>query len=422
MNSFSKTLPTLLVLLLGACENKSAIPQTIAPKAASIPAEVKSESIAVDDQKLVAKQSATAELTKKEQFSDDSNAFTCPAGSLLIPGGIFFVGNAAKTYEQEENPRFSTAVSSFCADITEVTAAAYEKCVASGACSPSRGKNRTCNSVAKGRGDHPINCIDFKQAEAVCESRTMRLPTEIEWEYLGRGGSRMLRYPWGNEHPEGRNCWKNNRSCKVASFAPDHFGLYDVVGNVWEWTSSYFAPYPWPAAEGRHRIFRGASWSRRFEKWLRPNLRNRLKESGSGSHLGVRCVSDGPEACHYGQDDQGDCLFGVEQVQCLGTLNWNGARCAPPDAKKCPSGAQLLPGRGCVKPKVKGRLSQKLDLSGISTQRSPSFDEDCASHTPKKPRAYRLSGGGHLGRNEIGRQRGCKNRDVGVGWNSACCP
>ncbi|MCH2110023.1 MAG: formylglycine-generating enzyme family protein, partial [Polyangiaceae bacterium] len=131
------------------------------------------------------------------EASPAQRPWECPAGSIAIKGGSFLVGNQKRTYEEEENPRFKTRLPDFCADKTEVTTELYEACVAEGACSPSRGTNLTCNTVAKGRGQHPINCIDWEQASSVCQWRDMRLPTEVEWEYLARGGSQMLKYPWG---------------------------------------------------------------------------------------------------------------------------------------------------------------------------------------------------------------------------------
>jgi hypothetical protein len=53
---------------------------------------------------------------------------------------------------------------------------------------------------------------------------------------------------------------------------------------------------------------------------------------------------------------------------------------------------------------------------------SPEFDADCRANQPVRPRAFRFSGGSHAARNVVSRAAGCKNRDVGVGWNSACCP
>jgi len=346
----------------------------------------------------------------------------CPAGMAHVPGGSFWVGRATATFEEEENPRFRTALPAFCADVYEVSAKRFEDCVAAGSCSPVTLSNLTCNAVAKGRGDHPANCVDHAQASAFCRASGARLPTEIEWEYLARGGSAMLDYPWGEAEPDGHACWKENRSCAVGSYPAGAFGLYDVVGNVWEWTDSWFGAYPWPNPDGRHRVYRGGSWSRRFEKWMQPTLRNRAPPKETGSHLGFRCVRDLPSAaCPYGRDESG-CRFNVEGAECLGRKVWNGARCAVRDAPRCADGSREVPGRGCVWNHQPPLVAGELDLSAVRRSRSPKFDVDCRTNQPERPTAYRLEGGEHLARNAVAQQGGCKNRDVGVGWNSVCCP
>lgn len=341
-----------------------------------------------------------------------------------VPGGAFWVGTEREVYDREENPRFKTQVAGFCADFHEVSTAEFENCVESGKCPPLTRQNKTCNTLAKGRGDHPINCIDFEQATRVCAARGARLPTEIEWEYMARGGAEMRDYPWGAAHPDGRTCWKHAGTCERGSYAAGAFGLHDVVGNVWEWTSSFWGRYPWPAAEGNKRVYRGGSWSRRFEKWLRPSLRNRLDESGSGSHLGARCVMTPDDVvCPYGKTENGDCRYGIDEVMCLDGQKWNGLRCADPDdAAACAPGTKEVEGHGCVRQRVRGPVNQKLDTEDVTRSRSPQFDGDCESNYPGRPKAYRLVGGGHLARNAVGSNWGCKNRDVGVGFNSACCP
>ncbi len=350
---------------------------------------------------------------------------SCPEGMTRVPGGQFWVGTERETYNREENPRFRTTLPSFCADIYEVTAKEYERCVAKGKCSPSHARYKTCNTVDKGRGEHPINCIDHGQARAYCEFKDARLPTEIEWEYMARGGSEMRKYPWGDGPVDGNTCWKSHQSCEVGSYTEGAFGLHDVVGNVWEWTDSWFGRYPWPNEEGRHKVYRGGSWSRRFDKWMRAGLRNRLDPEKHGSHLGVRCVADWPAAkCPYGKDPETDrCRFGIDEVSCLDGKKWNGVRCAAPgDDRRCPPGAEEVAGHGCVRERIRGPIKTKLDTASVVRQRSPQFDADCENNAPGRPHAYRLTGGGHLARNAVGKKLGCKNRDVGVGWNSACCP
>jgi sulfatase modifying factor 1 len=113
-------------------------------------------------------------------------------------------------------------------------------------------------SDARTRGDHPVTHVSRDDAERYCEWAGVRLPTEAEWEYAARGGLEGQRYPWGDElHPLGEhrcNIWQGEfpthntvedgwaGTCPVDAFAPNGFGLYNVAGNVWEWTADPFDP------------------------------------------------------------------------------------------------------------------------------------------------------------------------------------
>ncbi len=363
-------------------------------------------------------------LAKQGAVAGSRETLACPDTMRPVPGGKFTVGTLREVFDKEENPQFTTQVASFCADTYEVSAKEFEQCVSKGKCKAAESRNKTCNTVKKGRGHHPINCITHQQAVSVCALRDARLPTEIEWEYMARGGAEMRKFPWGTASPDDNTCWKHPGSCKRGAFTEGAFGLHDVVGNVWEWTDSWFGRYPWPLRQGRHKVFRGGSWSRRFEKWMRPTLRNRVDPKKFGSHLGVRCVSRPADVfCPYGKDDEGLCRAGVEQVKCLQKLTWNGVRCAPVgDNARCGPGTKEEKGFGCVRTQVLGKVEHKLDTQGVTRARSPQFDADCVQNTPGRPHAYRFSGGGHLARNVVGKSMGCKNRDVGVGFNSSCCP
>ena len=84
----------------------------------------------------------------------------------------------------------------------------------------------------------------------------------------------------------------------------------------------------------------------------------------------------------------------------------------------------IAPGYGCV---LEGEISAEgedveAEAKKVQRTRSPEFDDDCSTNSRDRPHAFRYAGGTHPARNLVGKRDGCKNRDVGVGWNSACCP
>ncbi|MCC6216935.1 MAG: SUMF1/EgtB/PvdO family nonheme iron enzyme [Polyangiaceae bacterium] len=335
------------------------------------------------------------------------------------------MGSPLSSGAAEESPSFVTRVAPFCLDRTEVTLRAYRACQASGACSAASRAGRFCNERLGGREEHPVNCVTWHQAAAYCEHVGRRLPAETEWEFAGRGGERGLEYPWGNEPPDGRTCWKHvGGTCAVGEYPAGAFDLLDLGGNVWEWTADWFGAYPWEPTDGHARSYRGGSWSRRFEKWMRPRLRNRSAPDDFGSHLGFRCALTLPGVeCPYGPRDGGrGCARGVETADCPAGQRWNGARCARPGEPRCAAGRIERPGRGCVLERVADGPAPGAAGEPIAWVRAPAHDADCAAHQPGRPHGYHATGGTHQARNAAGAARGCKNRDVGVGWNSTCCP
>ena len=94
--------------------------------------------------------------------------------------------------------------------------------------------------------DRPIVNVTWEEAQAFCSHSAGRLPSEAEWEYAARGGKEGLVYPWGDtlshEYANyggatGSDQWRY--TAPVASFPPTGFGLYDVIGNVWEWCADW---------------------------------------------------------------------------------------------------------------------------------------------------------------------------------------
>ncbi len=121
------------------------------------------------------------------------------------------------------------------------------------------------------RWDHPVVHLTWHDAQAFCRWAGARLPTEEEWEYAARGGVDQARSPWGNElTPDGKhqcNIWQGTfpfrnteedgfaGTAPVHAFSPNGFGLYNVAGNVWEWSAD-----PWTPEGPDRRAMRGGSY------------------------------------------------------------------------------------------------------------------------------------------------------------------
>jgi formylglycine-generating enzyme required for sulfatase activity len=350
----------------------------------------------------------------------------CPDGMVRIPGGKFWVGSGPADHGiPDESPRYQTELAPFCIDATEVTVEAYTRCKESGGCTePERGRI-LCNYGRDARADHPVNCVTWTQANAFCRARNARLPTEAEFEYVARGGEQYLKYPWGDASPDDRACWKQPMSCAVKRYPAGAFGLYDVSGNVWEWVDDWYGPYPFPPPDSPWKVYRGGGFSRRFDKWMRTRLRNRSRDRDSGAHLGFRCAANAPGArCPFGSGQEGRCLHGVLAMDCPAGKAFNGVRCALPGEPRCASDRTETPGHGCVAPLDETPAGEDLDAlaKSVTRSRSPEFDADCRKNSRDRPQSFRYAGGSHGARNLVSRRSGCKNRDVGVGWNSTCCP
>lgn len=109
-----------------------------------------------------------------------------------------------------------------------------------------------------GLDDHPVVHVTWNDAVAYCEWTGRRLPTEAEWEYASRGGLDGTRYPWGDDLLDGDgwrvNIWQGDfpvrnttedgflTTAPVRTFAPNGYGLWQTVGNVWEWCADWFDP------------------------------------------------------------------------------------------------------------------------------------------------------------------------------------
>ena len=171
-------------------------------------------------------------------------------------------------------------------------------------------------SSVEGLDDHPAVHVAFEDALAFAEWAGKSLPTEAEWEYAARGGLEGEEYAWGSSlTPEGRhlaNTWQGQfpfvnlmedgfaGTSPVGSFRANGYGLFDMIGNVWEWTTDdYAAPgQPQPSSccrrqdGGTTKVIKGGSYlcAPNYCRRYRPAARHPQRIDTTTSHLGFRCV------------------------------------------------------------------------------------------------------------------------------------
>jgi formylglycine-generating enzyme required for sulfatase activity len=178
-----------------------------------------------------------------------------------IPGARFRMG--ARDGRPDERPVHVVQVAPFEIDLTEVTVSAYAECVAAGQCSLPDNQVPECDWGHHGLERHPIACVNWDQAIQFCTFAGKRLPSEAEWELAARGTDGR-RYPYGAGASGGEECEitsADRPTCEVAS-APrgrSPFGVFDMTGNVDEWTASTYCPYDRPGCHDRRKVTRGGS-------------------------------------------------------------------------------------------------------------------------------------------------------------------
>jgi formylglycine-generating enzyme required for sulfatase activity/nucleoside phosphorylase len=257
---------------------------------------------------------ASAAALASARPPDPPLSLDCPEGAVRIPETTFFMGAPDGTGESDEHPKHAVSLSSFCIDRFEVTVGQYTQCIAKPrdgvACSPAK-SDKFCNTLSQ----HPINCVDFRQAETYCRWALGRLPTEAEWELTARGKDGR-KYPWGNDPPGRQVCWngdgndfgkgKRLGTCPVGKYksgaTPE--GVFDMAGNVAEWTADWYAPYeaardgealmnpkgPAERPANDYRVVRGGAFSANTERSLRAVDRMYFAADERVVGVGFRCA------------------------------------------------------------------------------------------------------------------------------------
>lgn len=223
---------------------------------------------------------------------------------VTIPSGSFQMGS--NNGDDDEKPVHRVTINAFRMSKTEVTFAQWDACVAAGSCSHKPDKGW-------GRENRPVINVSYNDISkeylpwlSKVTGQKYRLPSESEWEYAARAGS-SAKYSWGNaiDCSKARygylsdECGKQKNTDPVGSFNANAYGLYDMHGNVWEWTQdcwndSYSNAYSNNRTNlqgdcGR-RVLRGGSWiSKPFN--LRSTLRSIHTVSFRNYIFGFRVVS-----------------------------------------------------------------------------------------------------------------------------------
>jgi formylglycine-generating enzyme required for sulfatase activity len=163
-----------------------------------------------------------------------------------------------------------------------------------------------------GHGSHPVVLVSFDDAAMYCKwlteaiDRSVRLPTEAEWEKAARGGVDGHRYPWGDTVDRSRGNFLDDPAVKhargtrpVGTYPPNAFGLCDVIGNVWEWVADWYGSEyygggamndPRGPTTGSMRIVRGGSWVNDDTAMLRCACRHKVPPDTYAYSIGFRVV------------------------------------------------------------------------------------------------------------------------------------
>ena len=180
------------------------------------------------------------------------------------------------------------------------------------------------NSTIANRADHPVVHVAYEDAQAYADWAGLEIPTEAEWEIAARGGLNHATYTWGDkpEQPGERlaNYWHGEfpwrpepgygRTSPVGDFAPNGYGLFDMAGNVWEWTSDWYADDragdpcceagSYDSAQPQFRVprkvIKGGSFlcADNYCLRYRPAARRPQMIDTGMSHIGFRCLSKAP--------------------------------------------------------------------------------------------------------------------------------
>ena len=218
---------------------------------------------------------------------------------VMIPAGPFIMGS--DTDDPDETPQQQVDLPAFEIDLFEVTNAQFAAFVETAGYQTDEEKGGGAgwrSFYTEGKDNHPAVKVSWNDALAYCQWAGKRLPSEAEWEKAARGTDGRV-YPWGNDwDPEKANARATGYRGTIpvgslgAGVSP--YGVFDMGGNVWEWTSDWYQPYPGSSYQDpyygeRFRVTRGGGWFEEADT-VRAANRNSTSPTAANDDLGFRCT------------------------------------------------------------------------------------------------------------------------------------
>jgi formylglycine-generating enzyme required for sulfatase activity len=228
-----------------------------------------------------------------------------PAGMVLIPAGQFIMGASDEDgivgieVGVDQLPRHPVYLQNYYIDLFEATVGEYRGFVReTGYREPYSWNDPTGQRFQESDALSDVSSID---AEVFCRWKGKRLPTEAEWEKAARGTDGR-RWPWGNFFLKDKTNTLEmgfNKILPPGVFPGDisPFGVHDMGGNVMEWTSSWYEPYPGSTLKResfgkKFKILRGGTWTESASPFARTTYRHPVIPSLAQPDFGVRCAKD----------------------------------------------------------------------------------------------------------------------------------
>lgn len=247
------------------------------------------------------------------------------AGMVLVAGGEAYIGcnkelDAKCAANADENGQAKIQLSPFYMDVFEVTVAEFDACVTAGKCKKPAATGAKCNHGKTNRGNHPINCVTFAEAQGYCAAQGKNLPTEAQWEAAARGvcshwgvdcAKKVATWPWGEV---AANCAMaivkdgGKEGCGADSTHPvgarpkdeSPHGVRDMGGSVSEWTLDWYDKSAYGGFAGKTdpqhttksaaRVIRGGNLKESADR-ARAGNREAHDPASSDYTIGFRCAN-----------------------------------------------------------------------------------------------------------------------------------